>query len=41
MKLTEEQKAVLSGERGDLLARYLNWSIMTRVGLGPGWALGE
>ena len=34
MRLTEEQKAVLGGERGDLLARYLEWSILWGEALG-------
>ena len=34
MKLTEEQKAVLGGERGALLARYLDWSILWGEALG-------
>ena len=34
MKLTEEQKGVLEGERGKLLARYLEWSILWGEALG-------
>ncbi len=34
MKLTEEQKAVLEGERGKLLSRYLEWSILWGEALG-------
>lgn len=34
MKLTREQEAVLGGERGDLLARYLEWSILWGEALG-------
>lgn len=34
MKLTEEQKAVLTGARGGLLARYLKWSIRWGEALG-------
>ena len=34
MTLTEEQESVLGGERGDLLARYLEWSILWGEALG-------
>lgn len=35
MKLTREQQAVLGGERGGLLARYLQWSILWEEALDP------